>query len=94
MTDYPEHDKLLAIKDETQAAGDFIEWLGSQGVFLAKNYMFDEHLQRTDDAAQCFTERILAYSRSLTELLADWQGIDLAKIEAEKRQMLASLRTG
>lgn len=27
--------------------------------------------------------------RSITQLLADWAGIDLDKIEAEKRQMLA-----
>lgn len=30
--------------------------------------------------------------RSTTQLLADWAGIDLGKIEAEKRQMLDSIR--
>jgi hypothetical protein len=34
MTDYPEHDKLALVKDETQAAGEFVEWLGSQGIHL------------------------------------------------------------
>jgi hypothetical protein len=35
MNDYPEHDKLSAVAAETQAAGEFVEWLGSQRIFLA-----------------------------------------------------------
>jgi hypothetical protein len=31
---YPEHDKLHAIKDESQACGEFIDWLRSQGMHL------------------------------------------------------------
>lgn len=34
MSDYPEHDKLKAVAAETQAAGEFLEWLQSQGVQL------------------------------------------------------------
>jgi hypothetical protein len=30
--------------------------------------------------------------RGTMQLLADWAGIDLAKIEAEKRQMLTAIR--
>jgi len=37
VSNYPGHDKLMAVKDETQAAGDFVEWLGGQGIFLARN---------------------------------------------------------
>lgn len=78
MSDYPEHDKMHAIVAETQAAGEFIEWLGTQGLFLARNEP-GHNFPRYDET-------------SITTLLARWQGIDLNKIEAEKRQMLAAMR--
>ena len=34
---YPEHEKLSAISDKSQACGEFIEWLGyEKGIVLAK----------------------------------------------------------
>lgn len=27
MSDYPEHDKLMAVREESQTLGEFIEWL-------------------------------------------------------------------
>lgn len=92
MSDYPEHDKLAAVKDETQAAGEFIEWLNGQGIFLAKTYMFTKDDQVTDDPAQERYERTGVVAKSLITLLAEWSGIDQNKIEAEKRQMLATIR--
>jgi len=34
MAEYPEHDKLKAIKDESQAQGELLDWLASQGINL------------------------------------------------------------
>lgn len=34
MSDFPEHDKLHAVADETQAIGEFLDWLANQGVHL------------------------------------------------------------
>lgn len=34
MSDYPEHDKLQKVQGETQAAGEFADWLQSQGIQL------------------------------------------------------------
>lgn len=31
MSDYPEHDRLSAIKDESQAQGEFLQWLSDEG---------------------------------------------------------------
>ncbi len=37
MTSYPEHEKLKAISDQSQACGEFLEWLSSsQSVTLGK----------------------------------------------------------
>lgn len=31
MSEYPEHDKLSAIKNESQAQGELLEWLADRG---------------------------------------------------------------
>jgi hypothetical protein len=78
MSDYPEHDKQTKVVEQTQAAGEFIEWLESKGIFLA------HHVDGHNFPQPVYTQ--------LLELLAEWAGIDLKKIEAEKRQMLAAIR--
>lgn len=153
MTDYPEHDKMLAVQDKTQAIGEFVEWLESQGVQLMvwREDLTDSRptepecrKRRTDDEPMpcdpargdseqfgvraywrlhckhwqdpgreagdgarqgicCRCGRGRSYEvtgikafvheqRGIQQLLADWAGIDLRKIEAEKRAMLSSLR--
>lgn len=80
MTDekdeYPEHTRLKAVNAETQAAYDFYEWLGGQGIFLAERY----------------EGRSYPAMKSIDTLLAEWKGIDRDKIEQEKRAMLAKIR--
>lgn len=77
MSQYPEHDKLSEVKDQTQAIGEFLDWAAEQGIQLCR---FDD---RTDH---------LYPAGSFMPLLAEWAGIDMDKIEAEKQQMLAELR--
>ena len=150
MSDYPEHDKQALVVDQAQAAGDFIDWLASQGIHLMRwredltdtrptdpqcpdrrdrdnprpcdqmhddgdhSVMYwmrhclhwqDPEREAADPAVQgecCYCHRGRFYEihglkhwvnpgRSLIELLAGWQGIDLKKIEVEKRQILAGL---
>jgi hypothetical protein len=154
MSDYPEHDKLSQVSEQTQAIGEFLEWLTGEGVQLMiwredmtdtrrtdgdcpkardamkigkrpcdptegddagwRSYMFghckhwqDAERKAEGDAKQghcCRCGKGQFYEvtgikswtherRSINELLAAWAGIDLEKIEAEKRQMLASLRS-
>lgn len=153
MTDYPEHDKQAKVVEQTQAIGEFLEWLQSQGVHLMTwredltdsrptdgdcprsrrgqeplacdpvhgdgepfgmlaywrvhcKHWQDPERDAGENAEQghcCRCSRGRFYEvtgikswtsepRSIMQLLADWAGIDLKKIEAEKRQMLASLR--
>jgi hypothetical protein len=152
MSDYPEHDKLTAVADETQAAGDFVNWLAEQGIQLMtwRENLTDtrpasdecrvsadsDSIQPCDQTRDDGTEGPVAWwrrhckhwqdagrpaegdakpghccrcgngqfteihgvrawtdpGRNLTQLLADWQGIDLRKINDEKRRMLAALR--
>jgi len=34
MSDYPEHDKMSAIVDQSQAIGEFLDWLATRGISL------------------------------------------------------------
>lgn len=76
--DYPEHEKLHRVKQESQAQGQFLEWLDSEGYILCQF----EGLHN-----EWIPVRITA-----EKLLARYHRIDLEKLESEKRAMLEELR--
>lgn len=76
MSKYLEHDKLSAVAEQTQAIGEFNEWLEGKGIFLAR-YVEGNN----------FPREVYGFR----DLLAEWADIDQDKLEAEKREMLASL---
>lgn len=79
MSDYPEHEKLQAVKDESQAAGAFLWWLRDEkGLFLCG--MHDDYN---------FPVRA---GYEVEKWLAEYFEIDLEKIEEEKRAMIDRLR--
>jgi len=81
MSDYPEHDKLSAVKDESQAIGGFLDWLkNKRGLTLCETI-------ETPDLDQFYPD----YT-SINELLAEYFDIDLKVIEQEKRAMLDVMR--
>ena len=73
----PEHEKLQDIQPQSQTCGEFIEWLGEQGIFLCKINRFDRF-----DPINDSTER----------LLARYFGIDLKVLEDEKVAILTAQR--
>lgn len=78
----PELEKMHSVKERSQAQGEFIEWLSSEkGIRLCT----------LEDAGNCRNEYMPIYT-SLEELLAEFHGIDLQKVEREKRALLESLR--
>lgn len=77
MADTPTLDKMQEVADESQVIGEFLEWLSSQGLFLA-HYDDGSHYPQ-------------AYHRATEELLADFFDIDLALAEREKRLILREL---
>jgi hypothetical protein len=79
VSEFPEHDKLQAVKERTQAIGEFLDWAGyEKGVQLAQ----------PDDR----TGHMYPIPGSWMDLLAEWAGIDRDKLEDEKRQMLETMR--
>lgn len=83
--EYPEHEKLHKIKDQSQICGEFIDWLESEGYVLAK-WREVETIFGKDSTLE------LSY-KPVVDLLAEFFEIDQDKIESEKRAMLARLRS-
>jgi hypothetical protein len=77
---YPEHTKQRAVLHDAEIIGQFIE--GTQYV-LAEYVQFDGY----------FEPSLVPVSKSIEQVLAAYFGIDLDKIEAEKRAMLAAARS-
>lgn len=74
----PELDKMLAVKDRSQAIGEFID---GAPYYLAEYVTYDD----------IEGERLAVVQKPIEQILADWFGIDLAKCEDERRLLLASL---
>ena len=77
-TEYPEHIKLHAVRDKSQAIGEFLEWLNSKGVVLCR--------QEEKGDGFCLT------NTSHTQYLAEFLEINLDMLEQEKKIMLDKLR--
>lgn len=87
MSEYPEHDKMQAMRPELDAVADFLERLYDgeikySGMRLYLAYSFP------DDPSG----RLNPAEPSISDLLAQWSGIDQNKIEKEKRRMLERIR--
>ena len=80
--DYPEHEKLKAIHPQSQAIGEFFDWLQNEkavvlGVWQVSSAGVDE---------------IFPTYQPIQEMLEEFFDIDPKKLEAEKRQMLDEIR--
>jgi hypothetical protein len=81
---YPEHEKMQKVRAESQAQGEFLEWLEEQQIRLCKYVADEPGFRASFQPVHCRKE----------SLLAQYHGIDLKKIESEKQQMLDELRKG
>ena len=86
MSDYPEHEKMAAMRTELDAVASFLEALDA-----GKLRWGGERLHLGICPSET-SNRTQAVAPDIPSLLAQWSGIDQDKIEAEKRAMLASLR--
>jgi hypothetical protein len=75
--DYPEHAKLVAVREVSQAQGEFLVWLGEEKNYLLGKWTADE---------------MVPVHADIQKLLAEFHGVDLNRLEAEKQAMLEELR--
>lgn len=78
---YPEHDKLQALGKAPELIGDFLEWLQYEAKVVLAQY------SPTHDEA-------FPWNKDIETIQAMYFGIDRAKLDAEKRQMLEGIRYG
>ncbi len=87
----PELDKLSAVRDRSQAIGEFIDSLSTQGLFLCEAAPDDYGLTTVDEFEEEHTTYIVTRI-PIETILAGYFGIDLQKCEEERRALLASIR--
>jgi ribonuclease HI len=74
----PELDKVKNIQEKSQAIGEFLEWMGCNGIHLAKYHENSDYLRE--------------HRVSKESLIAEFFHIDLKKVEEERQQLLESCR--
>ena len=87
---YPEHAKLMAVRDQSQAVGEFLD---NAGFVLAE--WFDD--DSCDEGRRCplrgdESDHLHPVTDDIQRVLEKWFEIDGKKIEDEKRAMLAEMR--
>lgn len=86
----PEHDKLTKVSGDSQAIGQFIEWLrGSKKIIFCK--LQDERIYR-ESIEEYQDEYYAPTTLNIQDILAEYFEIDLEKLEKEKRKILDNIR--
>lgn len=76
--EFPEHKKLSEVHDESQAIGDFLD----ETAYLLAEY---RRVEGSPDPV------LMPVELSVQQVLAEHFGIDLTRLEAEEREILAQL---
>ena len=92
---YPECEKLNARTEEWNVIYPFMEWIGEQGLFLAR-YETEEEARAKgnvgkDGSVWTFPHPIAAGKR-IGGLLYEYFDVDPTELERERRELLESLR--
>lgn len=87
-----ECEKMLAVKEKSQAIGEFIVWLREEkGILLAEYHTHDESCDG-GNACGIYSDQPVPWRHNMERLLAEFFGIDLEKVEEEKQAMLEVMR--
>ena len=89
----PELDKMLAVKNKSQAIGEFLEWLESNDMTIARYATKDDCYDDEGDRTDINEGDYLPVRLSIENMLAKYFGLDLNKAEKEKQALLESLKT-
>lgn len=79
----PESARLSAVSSQSQPIGEFLDWL---------NYDLGVTLCVLDDHDRFQPARGMGVFTSIEQLLARYFGIDLERVERERRRLLAYIR--
>lgn len=90
----PELDRMLAVKDKSQAIGEFIDWLYDQDIQLGQPHSHANCERDTWGGWACglSKDEFEGHNEPIEKLLARYFEIDLVKVESERRAILDALR--
>lgn len=89
---YPECERLQAVKEKSQAIGEFINWLHEEkGILLAEYHTHDETCNGGNGCG-IYSAQPIPWRYNIERLLAEYFSIDLDKVQAEKEAILENLR--
>jgi len=94
---YPESEKLLAARPQAEIEGNLLDWLKEQGFFLGEyrcpHGLLQDEMPNCTESASCRNGeqdvRLWLAIYQMDELLARRHGVDLKKVEQERKEMLA-----
>jgi hypothetical protein len=81
MSEYPESEKVHAIRDKSQVVGEFIDWLEEKGYSICE---YRETMFRS-------SKELMPVPKSIEQWLMEFFEIDRQKYEKEKEQMAMEL---
>lgn len=77
---YPEHARLSAIEEQADAIRGFLHWLSTVDYYL---------MRQVETVSGRTVTRLVG--KTDEELIADHFGIDLGRLEQERKQMIAAI---
>lgn len=86
---YPECEKMSKVTEKSQSIGEFLEWLSEEKKVVIGSY---QEFESPWDKEGCTRKEFAPFRYDTEKLLAEFFGIDLKKVEQEKRAMLAEIR--
>jgi len=88
---YPQHNRLRDVADKSQVIGEFVDWLAdTKQVWLGHDFTFRDV---DDDGREYENPQFTTFGvPRIQDLLAEFFGIALVALEAEKREMLDEIR--
>jgi ribosomal protein S12 methylthiotransferase accessory factor YcaO len=87
----PECEKMRAVKEKSQAIGEFLEWLSAEkGVHLAEYHRHTRGCLDHEAHLVCglLEDHSVRWNYSIERLLAEYFDINLDKVETEKQALL------
>ena len=87
----PECERLHAVADKSNACGEFITWLHSQGYVLAKHHEHSDECGYWEGQCGYHKDELAPHYEDTESLLARFFNIDMNKVERERRALLAAV---
>lgn len=90
----PELDKMRAVSEQSQTIGEFLDtskYVLAQWVDCTREFHDDPDQGSYSSCPE--NQHLVEVYRPIEEILADYFGIDLKKVESERQEIIAALRS-